>query len=295
MGGAVIVMAFDEQGQASTTERRVEILTRAVGLLTQKLGFRYCDIALDPNILAIGTGLEEHRKQALSFIETCRIMRRQFPGILTAGGLSNLSFAFRGRDDVRSAIHRVFLELARDALSLVIANPAMLKADVPEELRALAYALVTDESDHALEDLLSWMQVNQPVKNSASASTAQPQQAEAPADRLREAFVLGGACEAQALPAVRELRQTLAPLQIIEGPLMAAMNEVGERFGRGDMYLPQIVKAARLMKQCIDALDIAENQRETTGARRKILLATVRGDVHDIGKNIVSIVLTCNG
>ena len=295
LGGAVIVMAFDEQGQASTTERRVEILTRAVGLLTQKLGFRYCDIALDPNILAIGTGLEEHRKQALSFIETCRIMRRQFPGILTAGGLSNLSFAFRGRDDVRSAIHRVFLELARDALSLVIANPAMLKADVPEELRALAYALVTDESDHALEDLLSWMQANQPVKNSASASVAQPQQAQAPADRLREAFVLGGACEAQALPAVRELRQTLAPLQIIEGPLMAAMNEVGERFGRGDMYLPQIVKAARLMKQCIDELDIAENQQKTTGARRKILLATVRGDVHDIGKNIVSIVLTCNG
>ncbi|MBQ9242291.1 MAG: homocysteine S-methyltransferase family protein [Proteobacteria bacterium] len=295
LGAAVIVMAFDEQGQAATTDRRVEILTRAVGLLTQKLGFRHCDIALDPNILAIGTGLEEHRRQAISFVETCRVMRDRFPGILTTGGLSNLSFAFRGRDDVRCAIHRAFLELAGDALSFVIANPATLKADSPDALKILASALVNDTSDRALEDMLAWMQANQPVKKNAAKSPAPPQNTADSAARLRDAFIYGGNLEAQAAPAVLELRKTLEPLQIIEGPLMAAMNEVGELFGKGEMFLPQIVKAARLMKQCIALLDLENAQASTAHTRPKVLLATVRGDVHDIGKNIVSIVLTCNG
>ncbi|MBR4984610.1 MAG: homocysteine S-methyltransferase family protein [Proteobacteria bacterium] len=297
LGSAAIVMAFDEEGQADTTKRRVDILTRAVQMLIEKLGFRTCDIALDPNILAIGTGLEAHRTQALSFIEACHILRERFPGILTTGGLSNLSFAFRGRDDVRSAIHRAFLERANDDLSLVIANPDILRQDVPDDLKQLAHALVTNASEHALDDLLGWVQSHPLAKPGATLPKPAAPSSDTATD-LREAFIgviTTGAPDAQAIQAVHALRKTHEPLQIIEGPLMAAMNDIGERFARGDLFLPQIVKAARLMKLCIQALGIADTPNASQHTRGRILLATVRGDVHDIGKNIVSIVLTCNG
>ena len=293
LGGDVIVMAFDEQGQASTTERRVAILSRAVDLLVEKLGFSLHHIALDANILAIGTGLPEHDTQALSFIETCRVMRAKYPGIGTIGGLSNLSFSFRGRDDVRAAIHRAFLERAGDALTMIIANPASLALDVDPELMGLARDLVGNVHSHALEALLTWMASHDPQVSSRAHEGAK-EDTLTPQARLKHAFLTGNAAHLE--EDVRALALRYSSLELIEGPLMEAMNEVGDRFGRGEMFLPQIVKAARLMKQAIGYLDVdVARGEQAPKARHRILLATVWGDVHDIGKNIVNIVLTCNG
>ena len=291
-GAVAVVMAFDEQGQASTTERRITILTRAVNLLIERLGFHPCDIAVDPNILAIGTGIEEHNDQAMSFIEACRIMRRRFPGIRTIGGLSNLSFSFRGRDDVRTAIHQAFLKRAGEDLTMVIANPSVLHAPVDSELAGLADDLVGNVHPGALDKLLRWMDEHQP-ENKAVSPKKDDLQSMGTIERIANAFVGGNPKYLQS--DITELSRTMTPLAIVEGPLMSAMNEVGERFGRGEMFLPQIVRAARLMKHAIGYLNLEQNALDSAIVRKKVLIATVWGDVHDIGKNIVSIVLSCNG
>lgn len=285
-GAAAVVMAFDEKGQAATTKRRVEILSRSIELLEQKLDFH--DIVVDPNILAIGTGLEEHHRQALSFIETCRILQSRYRGLHTIGGLSNLSFSFRGRDDVRSAIHRAFLDEAAGALSLIIANPNRLECH-DEELLKLAQNLVRAQ-ERSLDRLLHWMNTHdQQGKNEPQPVTSD---AMTPEERLHHAFIHGISRTLER--DIAALLERKNPLELIEGPLMNAMNDVGDRFGRGEMFLPQIVRAARLMKQAIAALPL-DKAAQTPRKSRKILLATVWGDVHDIGKNIVNIVLTCNG
>ncbi len=292
LGAAVVVMAFDEQGQASTAQRRIEILTRAVTLLVEKNGFKTSDIAVDPNILAIGTGMPEHASQAVDFIETCRVMRERFSGLQTIGGLSNLSFAFRGRDDVRAAIHHAFMLHANDVLSFVIANPASFKKPQNPELARLADALVMNSSPDALENLLAWMKLNNPQKTEKKSEIDELSSLE-PADRLKMAFVQGISKYLE--QDIVLLQNSMSSLEIIEGPLMNAMNEVGERFGRGEMFLPQIVKAARMMKQAVACLQIDKTSENASISRKKVLLATVWGDVHDIGKNIVSLVLSCNG
>lgn len=291
LGGNVIVMAFDEHGQASTTERRIEILTRAVYLLKERLGFSNAEIVLDPNILAIGTGLKEHSGQALSFIEACRALRARFNGIGTIGGLSNLSFSFRGRDDVRNAIHRAFLSYAGQDLTMVIANPAALCRPVDSELLRLAQDLVLCR-EGALEALLSWMDGHALVKEKAGV-VVDRFEGLSPENGILRAFLRGIGTHLEG--DVRSLLQKMTPLELIEGPLMGAMNEVGERFGRGEMYLPQIIKAARLMKQAIGYVEFGEDRHAFSAEKKKVLLATVWGDVHDIGKNIVNIVLACNG
>jgi len=291
-GAAVVVMAFDEQGQASTASRRIDILSRAVDLLKAKLGFDNTDIVLDPNILAIGTGLEEHDNQALSFLEACRALRHRYPGIQTIGGLSNLSFSFRGRDDVREAIHAAFLSRAGHDLSMVIANPALSQS--PDAIDPTLYALASDlvaAKPEALDACLAWMQNNSPRQQSQNPG-AHELDSLTPAERLKLALLQGTTRYLK--HDMQALAQHMSPLAIIEGPLMEAMNVVGDAFGRGDMYLPQIVKAARIMKQAIGYLTL--DSAGTYGTRRKrALIATVWGDVHDIGKNIVSIVLTCHG
>ncbi len=295
LGAAVVVMAFDEEGQATTTTRRIAILSRAVRLLIERVGFEVSDIAVDPNILAIGTGLEEHNEQAVSFIETCRAMREKFPGLMTVGGLSNLSFSFRGRDDIRRAIHRSFLKHAGRDLSMVIANPAKY-AEPCEELAKLADELVENRSPEALEMMLNWMHSHEPEGKTGTSKEAASEDKPAektPAERLKDAFIHGISKTLES--DIGALKETMSGLEIIEGPLMDAMNEVGDRFGRSEMILPQIVKAARLMKQAIGYLDLNEAEASGSVHRKKILLATVWGDVHDIGKNIVGIVLSCNG
>ncbi len=290
-GAGVVIMAFDEAGQAVTTERRVEILSRAIDLLTTQAGFDEADLVADPNILAIGTGMPEHDRQALSFLEACRLLRKKYPAIQTSGGLSNLSFAFRGRDDVRAAIHAAFLDKAGDALTMVIANPEMMPtpSEIDTTLLALARDLV-DARPGASEALLDWIaghalvKTTKPVADDDVASMP-------PAQRLGHALITG---ESRYLAHdVETLLESMTPLQIIEGPLMDGMTEVGARFSTGAMFLPQIIRSARLMKQAIACLPLTESQN--TSGRKKILMATVWGDVHDIGKNIVTTVLTCNG
>jgi len=291
-GAVVVVMAFDEQGQASTTARRIGILTRAVDLLKAELGFDNTDIVLDPNILAIGTGLEEHDHQALSFLEACCALRQRYPGIQTIGGLSNLSFSFRGRDDVREAIHAAFLARAGLDLSMVIANPALSQS--PEAIDPTLYTLATNlisAQPDALDTCLAWMQENSP-KQQTQTHDVNELDALAPAERLKIALLQG--ITRYLKHDMQALAQQMSPLAIIEGPLMDAMNVVGEAFGKGDMYLPQIVKAARIMKQAIGYLELDSAGTHDT-RRKRALIATVWGDVHDIGKNIVSIVLACNG
>jgi len=290
-GAAVVVMAFDEQGQASTTPDRIRILSRAIDILTQQVGFALSDIVVDPNILAIGTGLPEHDDQAVSFIESCKELKRRYPGIQTSGGLSNLSFSFRGRDDIREAIHAAFLQNAGSELSMVIANPALSRTpdEIDPELFLLAQNIVSAQPN-ALEALLAWAENHAPVAKKTVALDA----IDAMPSRQRLTYAMTRGITRYLQRDILALSNELSPLEIIEGPLMDAMNVVGEKFGRGEMFLPQIVKAAKVMKQAIGYLDLSAKNNDNTHQKR-VLMATVWGDVHDIGKNIVDIVLTCNG
>ena len=296
LGAAVVVMAFDEQGQAADTERRVQILSRAIDLLLKKANYRTTDIVIDPNILAIGTGMAEHAGQAISFVECCRQMLAQYPGIQTVGGLSNLSFSFRGRDDVRQTIHAEFLEYAGHDLTMVIANPGDPAASqLPESSPVeLARDLVLCRNDNATDNMLAWMAQNAPQKHQTiSAKRDDLGEITDPALRLCVAFSRGET--AYLADDIAALAQKMTSLQVIEGPLMTAMNEVGRLFGEGKMFLPQIVKAARMMKQAIACLEMPEATADAPRLRKRVLIATVFGDVHDIGKNIVNVVLACNG
>jgi 5-methyltetrahydrofolate--homocysteine methyltransferase len=297
-GAAVIVMAFDEQGQADTADRKVEICRRAYRILTERVGFPPEDIIFDPNIFAIATGIEEHAGYALAYIEATRRIKAELPHALVSGGVSNVSFSFRGNDPVREAIHAVFLYHAIEAgmdMGIVNAGALPIYADIPPELLERVEDVVLDRRADATERLL---EVADSVKGQAAARTADLSWREKPvADRLAHALVEGIAD--YVVEDTEEARlQTARPIEVIEGPLMAGMSIVGDLFGAGKMFLPQVVKSARVMKRAVAHLipyiEAERDQSASTRTNGKVLLATVKGDVHDIGKNIVGVVLQCN-
>ena len=298
-GASVVVMAFDENGQADTVERRIAVLKRAYRLLTEVVGFGPEDIILDANIFAIATGMEEHNDYAVAFIETVKRLKRELPGTRTSGGVSNVSFAFRGNDPVREAIHSVFLYHAiRAGLDMAIVNAGVLPVydDIEPELRERVEDVVLNRRPDATERLL---EIATRYAGEAGMERAAEDLAwrERPVnERLTHALVEG--IDAWIVEDTEEARLAAdRPLEVIEGPLMAGMNVVGDLFGAGRMFLPQVVKSARVMKKAVAHLiPYLEEEREGTGARRAgtIVTATVKGDVHDIGKNIVGVVLGCN-
>ncbi|HWP64135.1 MAG TPA: methionine synthase [Candidatus Binatia bacterium] len=296
-GAAVVVMAFDEAGQADTVERKVEIARRAVRLLTEEAGFPAEEIIIDPNVFAVGTGIEEHATYGLAFIEAVRRIKAELPGVKTSGGISNLSFAFRGNDPVREAIHAVFLYHAvRAGLDMAIVNAAALPAydDIEPELRERAEDLVLARRPDATERLLEIADRARTATRAAERDTAW--RSWPVAERLRHALVEG--ISEHIVEDTEEARRALgSPLAVIEGPLMDGMRVVGDLFGAGKMFLPQVVKSARVMKQAVAVLVPYLEAEAAAGSGRtagRILLATVKGDVHDIGKNIVGVVLRCN-
>jgi 5-methyltetrahydrofolate--homocysteine methyltransferase len=298
-GAAAIVMAFDEAGQADTAERKVQILQRAYGLLTREAGFDPFDIILDPNVLTIGTGLDEHRTYAIDFIEATRILKATCPGAKISGGISNLSFAFRGNDLVREAIHAAFLYHAiRAGLDMGIVNAGQLTVyqDIPPDLLERVEDLIFNRRPDATERLV---QFAGSVRGEVTHRGADLTWRQGPvAARLSHALVHGIVDFIE--QDTEEARRGFArPLEVIEGPLMDGMRMVGQLFGAGKMFLPQVVKSARAMKLAVAYLQpfMEEDQRrrgDEAKARATIVLATVKGDVHDIGKNIVGVVLGCN-
>ena len=305
-GAAVVVMCFDEQGQATSYERRIEIVERSYHILTQQVGLNPLDIIFDPNILAVATGMEEHDAYAADFIRATRWIRENLPGAHVSGGVSNLSFSFRGNNYIREAMHAVFLYHAIQAgMDFAIVNPAtkVLYTDIPQEQLEIIEDVILNRKPGASEKLIalaaSLAEASQAANPSSTSQTnitsptsLRPESVE---ERLQEALVKGIGDYLQ-----QDLEEALAQypraVSIIEGPLMAGMNKVGELFGQGKMFLPQVVKTARTMKQAVSILQPYIEKERTEGARKngKVLLATVKGDVHDIGKNIVSVIMACN-
>jgi 5-methyltetrahydrofolate--homocysteine methyltransferase len=301
-GAAVVVMAFDEQGQADTADRKVEIAERAYRLLTERAGFPPEDVILDPNIFAIGTGIEEHANYAVEYIEAVRRIKAKLPGVRVSGGVSNVSFAFRGHDRIREAIHTVFLYHAIQAgmdMGIVNAGQLAVYDDIPAELRELVEDLVLNRRPDATERLLAtaarWAREGG-GEGKTGVSESDAWRALPVDERLAHALVEG--IDAWIVEDTEEARLALGrPLAVIEGPLMRGMNVVGDLFGAGKMFLPQVVKSARVMKKAVAHLvPFLEAEKEHGAGRSagKVLLATVKGDVHDIGKNIVGVVLQCN-
>src|SRR6185312_9420767 len=298
-GAAVIVMAFDEQGQADTAERKLEICRRSYRILTERVGFAPSDIIFDPNIFAIGTGIEEHANYAVNYIEATRRIKAELTGVLVSGGVSNVSFAFRGNDPVREAIHSVFLYHAIEAgldMGIVNAGQLPIYSDIPPDLLERVEDVVLNRRPDATDRLL---EVADSVKGQAAAQATDLTWRNAPvAERLSHALVEGIAD--YIVEDTEEARQQAErPIHVIEGPLMDGMNVVGDLFGSGKMFLPQVVKSARVMKKAVAHLiPFIEAEKEKAGATQgkgRIVMATVKGDVHDIGKNIVGVVLQCNG
>ncbi len=298
-GAAVVVMAFDEAGQADTLDRKVEICTRAYKLLTEQAGFPPQDIIFDPNILTVATGIEEHNAYAVNFIEATRRIKATLPHCKVSGGVSNISFSFRGNNVVREAMHAAFLYHAIKAgLDMGIVNAGQLAVyeEVPKDLLELVEDVLLNRRPDATERLVAFAEsVKQRGKTAAEEDAWRKGTVE---ERLAHALVKGIVDYIEA--DVEEARQRYErPLHVIEGPLMAGMNVVGDLFGAGKMFLPQVVKSARVMKKAVAyLLPFMEAEKQKLGnyqAQGKVLLATVKGDVHDIGKNIVGVVLGCNG
>lgn len=336
LGAAIIVIAFDEEGQATTYDRKVEICRRAYSLLTSKVGVRPCDIIFDVNVLPVGTGIPEHSRYGIDFIEAVRWIKRNLPGCRTSGGISNLSFSFRGNNEVREAMHSVFLYHAISAgLDMGIVNPGMLKVydEIEPELLKCVEDVILDSDAEATDRLIEKASRILDEKNSVGvsarpegpeatcaarpvrengrlaasggaltgaessniSSVAEPVEA-AVEERLVRALVKGDSSGLE-----RDINECLTkyekPVQIIDGPLMSGMARVGELFGAGKMFLPQVVKSAKTMKNAVALLQpyIEERGGESEVKKPRIVFATVKGDVHDIGKNITEIVLSCNG
>ena len=297
-GAAVIVMAFDETGQADTQARKVEICARAYKILTEQVGFPPEDIIFDPNIFAIATGIEEHNNYGVDFIEATRTIKQNLPHAKISGGVSNVSFSFRGNDSVREAIHAVFLYHAIKAgmdMGIVNAGQLAIYAEIPAELRERVEDVVLNRRPDATERLL---EIADRHKGDGSGAEKKEDLAwrELPViKRLEHALVKG--IDAFVVEDTEECRQQFArPIEVIEGPLMDGMNVVGDLFGAGKMFLPQVVKSARVMKKAVAYLlpYIEAGKDAAAKAKGKIVMATVKGDVHDIGKNIVGVVLQCN-
>ena len=305
-GAAVVVMAFDEQGQADTYERKICVCQRAYQLLTEKLHFNPHDIIFDPNVLAVATGMEEHNAYALHFIQATGWIRKHLPGAHVSGGVSNLSFSFRGNNYLREAMHAVFLYHAiAQGMDMGIVNPAssVLYTDLPADLLEHIEDVILNRRPDAAERLIA---VAEQMKAEAEKSQTDHPVAQAAArpswregsveERLQYALVkgIGDYLQEDLDEALQQYDKAVA---IIEGPLMAGMNHVGELFGAGKMFLPQVVKTARTMKQAVAILQphIEAGSPSGSASAGKVLVATVKGDVHDIGKNIVSVVMACNG
>ncbi len=296
-GAAVIVMAFDEQGQADTTERKIAICTRAYRLLTEQVGFPPQDIIFDPNIFAIGTGIEEHATYALAFFDATREIKRTLPHAKVSGGVSNMSFSFRGNNPLREAMHAVFLYHAiRNGMDMGIVNAGQLipYEDIPLDLRERVEDVVLNRRTDATERLLDV--ADQAKGRVAKVSDDLAWRAMPVHERLAHALVRG--IDQWVVEDAEEARLLAAhPVDVIEGPLMQGMNVVGDLFGAGKMFLPQVVKSARVMKKAVAHLVpyIEALKTATSKSAGRVLMATVKGDVHDIGKNIVGVVLQCNG
>ena len=302
-GAAVIVMAFDEKGQADTFERKIEVCERAYRILTEKVGFRPQDIIFDPNVLAVATGIEEHNNYAVDFIKATGWIRRHLPGAHVSGGVSNLSFSFRGNNYIREAMHAVFLYHAiQQGMDMGIVNPgtSVLYTDIPSDILERIEDVVLNRRPDAAERLIETAEKLKAEKeNSGEQQTASShlawREGTTVEERLQYALVKGLGDYLD-----EDLHEALAKypdaVSIIEGPLMSGMNHVGDLFGSGKMFLPQVVKTARTMKKAVAILRPYIETEKKEGARSagKVLLATVKGDVHDIGKNIVSVVMACN-
>ena len=296
-GAAVVVMAFDERGQADTIERKVEIVTRAYRILTQEIGFPPQDIIFDPNILTVATGMEEHNNYAVNFIEATRQIKATLPLVKVTGGISNISFSFRGNNAVRGAMHSAFLYHAiRAGLDMGIVNAGQLAVyeEIPKDLLERVEDILLNRRPDATERLLAFADS---MKKQNKAEVKEEAWREAPVEeRLKKALIQGIVDYIE--QDVEEARQKYQkPLAVIEGPLMDGMNIVGDLFGSGKMFLPQVVKSARVMKKAVARLIPymeAEKKGSEAPAQKKVLLATVKGDVHDIGKNIVGVVMACN-
>lgn len=300
-GAAVVVMAFDETGQADTFKRRIEICGRSYKLLTEKINFPPCDIIFDPNILAIATGIEEHNSCAVDFIETVRWIKQNLPHTRVSGGVSNLSFAFRGNNTIREAMHSVFLYHAIKAgMDMGIVNTAMLQIydNIEPELLQRVEDVVLNRRPDATERLIEFAGSYNGKTNTDKNDSKADRQMLSIEKRLEESLIKGivDYLKDDIAEAQKKYRYSL---EIIEGPLMKGMTTVGELFGAGKMFLPQVVKTARVMRQAVEILqpfiEKEKSENETVSSKAgKILLATVKGDVHDIGKNIVGVILACN-
>ncbi len=298
-GAAVIVMAFDEQGQADTKQRKIEICERAYHILTTQLNFKVEDIIFDPNIFAIATGLEEHNNYSVDFIEATAEIKKRMPGVKISGGVSNLSFAFRGNEHVREAMHSVFLYYAIQAgmdMGIVNAGQLAVYDDIEPNLKQLCEDVIlnrNNENNEATERLIQYAET---VKSKGKEIIKDESwRKDSVQKRIAHALVHGITDYIEADTEEARLQYS-KPLEVIEGPLMDGMNIVGDLFGSGKMFLPQVVKSARVMKKSVAYLTpFIEQEKTETSNAPKVLLATVKGDVHDIGKNIVGVVLACNG
>ena len=303
-GAAVVVMCFDEQGQATSYERRIEIAERAYRLLVDKVGMNPLDIIFDPNILAVATGMAEHDAYAADYIKSVEWIHQNLPGAHISGGVSNLSFSFRGNNFIREAMHAVFLYHAiQKGMDFGIVNPStkVTYNDIPKEQLDIIEDVILNRHEHASEHLIDLAnKLMESNKMEGSVGTNPASKEEIPSslsveEKLSQSLIkgIGDYLEAYLHEALEKYPHAV---NIIEGPLMAGMNTVGELFGQGKMFLPQVVKTARTMKQAVTILQpyIEAEKTDNNKYAGKVLLATVKGDVHDIGKNIVSVVMACN-
>ncbi|MCP9474699.1 MAG: methionine synthase, partial [Nitrospira sp.] len=297
-GAAVVVMAFDERGQADTFERRIEVCARSYKILTEIVGFPPQDVIFDPNVLTVATGIEEHNHYAVDFIEATRWIKRHLPGAKVSGGISNISFSFRGNNVVREAMHAAFLYHAIKAgLDMGIVNAGQLAVyeEIPKDLLELVEDVLLDRRPDATERLVAFAET---VKQKGKASVKDDEWRKGTVEERLTHALVKGVTDYIEQDTEEARRKYPTPLSVIEGPLMAGMNVVGDLFGSGKMFLPQVVKSARVMKKAVAYLmPFMEEEKKRLGNFRsqgKIVLATVKGDVHDIGKNIVGVVLGCN-
>lgn len=299
-GAATVIMAFDENGQAATRDEKVRICERAYRLLREKLNFPAEDIIFDPNVLTVATGMEEHNSYAVDFIDAVKEIKARCPGALTSGGISNLSFSFRGQNKVREAMHSVFLFHAiRSGLDMGIVNAGMLEVveEIEPELRRLVEAVIHNTSPDSSEALIKLADSMKDQKSQSKGVKNEEWRQGSLQDRITHSLV-HGIDQFVDIDIQEALKVHPIPLHVIEGPLMTGMKVVGELFGAGKMFLPQVVKSARVMKKAVAILEpLMELAKSTSGASSQgvIVMATVKGDVHDIGKNIVGVVLACNG
>ncbi|MFN3997255.1 methionine synthase [Algoriphagus sp.] len=296
-GAAVVVMAFDEKGQADTYQRRIQICERSYRVLVDQVGFDCQDIIFDPNIFPVATGMDEHRKNALDFFLATKWIKKNLPGAKVSGGVSNVSFSFRGNDRVREAMHAAFLYHAiKHGMDMGIVNPTMLEVydDIPKDLLECVEDVLFDRKEDATERLLDFAET---VKAADKKEVVNEAWRSDPVSKRIEHALVKGILDFIVEDTEAARLELVNPLKVIEGPLMDGMNVVGDLFGEGKMFLPQVVKSARVMKKAVAYLEpfmpLPEEGQEAS-ALKKILLATVKGDVHDIGKNIVGVVLACN-